>query len=249
MRLRSAICAAAILAACTPESEAPREEGDAGAGAVAEKRMPLPDCSTVETQDLGADGWKHPDCRLALPDNSGLAVEARYTKAEDESTKVTVQIVAPGDATLQTIEETMGNTFNRISAQDIDKDGKADLLLPLETGNVNTTWAVWRQLDDGKSFVRIGEPSGIEVVKTASGYFAVPSRSSANEWEVAFYQLEENALQPIVTASVVAEGEVDNITGVACSVTDDGGLAQTGLDLAAAKEKFCAEPSVAEIFK
>ena len=128
-------------------------------------------------------------------------------------------------------------------------DGKADLLLPLETGNVNTTWAVWRQQDDGKSFVRIGEPSGIEIVKTASGYFAVPSRSSANEWDVAFYKLEANALQPVVTASIVAQGEVDKITGVECSVTDDGGLAQTGLDPAAANAQFCAEPSGAQVFK
>ena len=249
MRLRLVLCAVALLAACTPESEAPTEEADAGAGGVAAKRMPLPDCSTVQTQDLGADGWKHPDCRVMLTDNSGLAVEARYTKAEDDSTKVSAQVVAPGDATLQTIEETMGNTFNQITVQDVDKDGKADLLLPLETGNVNTTWAVWRQQDDGKSFVRIGEPSGIDIVKTDSGYLAVSSRSSANEWDVAFYKLEANALQPVVTTSIVAQGEVDKITGVECSVTDDGGLAQTGLDLAAAKAQFCAEPSVAEIFK
>src|SRR5262245_38599743 len=121
MRLRLILCAAAaLLAACSPKSEAPSEEADAGAGGVAAKRVPLPDCSSVETQDLGADGWQHPDCRLMLTDNSGLAIEARYSKAEDESTKVSVQVVAPGDATLQTIEETMGNTFNKVSIQDID---------------------------------------------------------------------------------------------------------------------------------
>jgi hypothetical protein len=248
MQLRILLCAAAMLAACAPESEERSEEGDSGAGAAAEKRLPLPDCSTVQTQDLGADGWKHPDCRLMLNDNSGLAVEARYSRAEDETTKVSVQVVAPGDKTLQKIDETMGNTFNQISLQDVDKDGKADLLLPLETGNVNTTWAVWRQQDDGKSFVRIGEPSGVEIVKTESGYIAVPSRSSANEWDVAFYKLE-GELTPIATATATAEGEVDKITGVTCTITDDGGLAAAGLDQAAAKVKFCAEPSVAEIFK
>jgi hypothetical protein len=237
-----------MLAACSPESEAPSEEADAGAGAAAEKRMPLPDCSTVQTQDLGADGWKHPDCRLMLTDNSGLAVEARYAKAEDESTKVSVQVVAPGDATLQTIDETMGNTFNQISVQDVDKDGKADILLPLETGNVNTTWAVWRQQDDGKSFVRIGEPTGVEIVKTDSGFIDIPSRSSANEWDVAFYKLD-GELTPVATATTTAEGEVDKITSVTCKVTDDGGLATAGLDPAAAQAKFCAEPAVAEIFK
>jgi hypothetical protein len=248
MRLRLFLCVAALLAACSPKSETPGEEADAGAGGVAEKRLPLPDCSTVQTQDLGADGWKHPDCRLMLNDNSGLAVEARYSKAEDETTKVSVQVVAPGDKTLQKIDETMGNTFNQISLQDVDKDGKADILLPLETGNVNTTWAVWHQQDDGKSFVRIGEPSGVEIVKTESGYIAVPSRSSANEWDVSFYKLE-GELTPVATATTTAEGEVDKITGVTCVVTDDGGLATAGLDQAAAQAKFCAEPSVAEIFK
>jgi hypothetical protein len=249
MRLRFVLCAVAMLAACAPESEAPAEDAAADAGGVAATRIPLPDCSEVETQDLGADGWKHPDCRMMLTDNSGLAIEARYSKAEDESTRVTVQVVAPGDATLQTIEETMGNTFDRIDVKDIDRDGKADILLPLETGNANITWAAWRQQEDGKSFVRIGEPSGVGIAKTDSGYFAVPARSSANEWAVAFYKLEANALRPIVTATTVAQGEVDKITGVECTVTDDGGLVQTGLDLAAAKTKFCAEPSVAEIFK
>ena len=117
-----------------------------------------------------------------------------------------MQVVAPGDATLQTIKETMGNTFNGITAEDLDRDGKADLLLPLETGNVNTTWAVWRQKDDGKGFERIGEPSGVGISKTESGYFSVPSRSSAIEWDVAFYKLEADTLRPIVTASIVRGG-------------------------------------------
>jgi hypothetical protein len=246
MRLQLTLCVAALaLAACSPGAE-PATDGAAGA---AEKRMPLPDCSTVETVDAGADGWKHPDCRMMLTDKSGLAVEAHYTKAEDDSTKVAVQVVAPGDATLQTIEETMGNTFNGISLQDVDKDGKTDLLLPLETGNVNTTWAVWRQNDDGQTFARVGEPSGVEIVNTESGYIAVPARSSASEWSVPFYKLEANTLRPVVTAEVAAEGDADKITGVKCALIDNGGLSYTGLTQEAAKATFCAEPSVAGIFK
>ena len=57
--------------------------------------MPLPDCATIEATDAGADGWKHPDCRLMFRDQSGMAIEARYTPAEDDSTKITVQVVAP----------------------------------------------------------------------------------------------------------------------------------------------------------
>jgi hypothetical protein len=210
--------------------------------------MPLPDCASVETQDAGADGWKHPDCRLMFTDDSKLALEARYTPAEDDSTKITVQVVAPGDATLQTIEETMGNTFNGVALQDIDKDGKLDIQIPLETGNVNTTWAVWRQRDD-KSFIRIGEPTGVSIEKTASGYIAVQARSSANEWAVEFYKLEADDLKPVATADVIAQGEPDKITGVECTITDDGGLAAASLTPEAARAQFCAEPVVADIFK
>ena len=204
MKLQLAISAMALaLAACSPaptnEAEAPEE---AAAGAAA-KRMPLPECTAVEAQDAGADGWKHPDCRLMLPDQSGMAIEARYAAAEDDSTKVTVQIVAPGDATLQTLEERMGNTFNSPTAEDVDKDGLVDVLIPLETGNVNTTWAWWRQTSKGQ-FARAGEPSGVEIEKTDSGYIAVQGRSSASEYYVTFYKLVGDQLQQGVTARVTA---------------------------------------------
>ena len=94
MKLQLLICATVLgLAACSP---APSEESG-GANA---KRIPLADCAAVEAEDAGADGWKHPDCRIMLPDQSEIAIEARYTPAEDDSTKVTVEVVAAGDATL-----------------------------------------------------------------------------------------------------------------------------------------------------
>lgn len=242
MKLRLAICVAALaISGCSP---APDGEGDVAAA----KRMPLPDCATVEAEDKGAEGWKHPDCRLMFPDQSGMAIEARYTPAEDDSTKITVQIVATGDATMQTFEERMGNTFNGPLLDDFDKDGKVDIQLPLETGNVNTTWALWRQVDGGK-FVRIGEPSGVSIVTTDSGYLAAQGRSSAAEYYVSFYKLVGEDLQPVLTASVVGRGEPDKVTGVDCTIEDDGGLAGTGLTAAAAEAQFCAEPTVAGLVK
>jgi len=236
MKLRLAVCAIALAASACSPAPAPETEGAAGgATPAAAKRMPLPDCATVEAEDAGADGWKHPDCRLMFADQSGMAIEARYTPAED-------------DATLQVIDERMGNTFNGPSLEDFDKDGKLDILLPLETGNVNTTWAVWRQVDAGK-FVRAGEPSGVSLEKTESGYIAAPARSSANAWSVAFYKLEADALQPIATAEITAQGEPDKITGTECLVTDDGGIVAAGLTPDTAKAQFCAEKVVTEIFK
>ena len=245
MKLRLAVCAIALAASACSPAPAPEAEG---AAAPAAKRMPLPDCATIEATDAGAEGWKHPDCRLMFADQSGMAIEARYTPAEDDSTKITVQVVAPGDATTQSFEERMGNTFNGPTLEDFDKDGKVDIQLPLETGNVNTTWALWRQVDGG-TFVRVGEPNAVSLVKTDSGYIAAQARSSANEWGVSFSKLEGEELKPILTADVTAQGEPDKITGVVCEITDDGGLAATGLTVEAAKAQFCSEPAAADVFK
>jgi hypothetical protein len=242
MKLQLAICATVLgLAACSP---APTEE----AGGANAKRMPLPECAAVEAEDAGAEGWKHPDCRMILPDQSGMAIEARYTPAEDDSTKVTVQVVAAGDATLQTIEERMGNTFNGPTLEDVDKDGMVDILIPLETGNVNTTWAFWKQTSEGK-FARVGEPSGVEIEKTESGYLAVQGRSSAAEYYVTFYKLLGEELQQGVTARVEVRGEADKVTGVECSIEEDEELLASGMTADSAKAQFCAEAPVLALIK
>lgn len=235
------------LAACGPS---PAEDvADAG-GAPAAKRMPLPDCGAVEAADLGVDGWKHPDCRLMLPDQSGLAIEARYAPAEDDSTEIKIQVVAPGDATLQEIVERMGGTFNGPSVEDFDKDGKSDILLPLETGNVNTTWAVWRQ-GEGQTFLRVGEPNGVSIVKTDSGFIAVQGRSSASEYFVDFYKLESDKLEPMLSARVTGKLDDDGskVIGAECAIEDDANLMALGLTAEAAKAQFCAEPTVDGLVK
>lgn len=246
MRLRSVICAAAFAAACSP---APASDEAPAGDAPAAKRIPLPECASVEAEDAGADGWKHPDCRMMFPDDTGMAIEARYTPAEDDSTKISVQVVAPGDATLQTIEERMGNTFNGPTLVDFDKDGKTDIQLPLETGNVNTTWALWRQASEGK-FVRIGEPSGVEFAKTDSGYFASQGRSSAAEYYVTFYKLVDENLEDVVTARVMGEGEPGKAK-VTCSIDteESPGLTALNLTAEAAQAQFCAEPMVDALVK
>ncbi len=244
------VCLAALLAAaaCSPAPET--DTAAAPADAPAAKRMPLPDCGEIEAQDAGADGWKHSDCRLMLSDQSGLAIEARYTPAEDDSTEVKVQVVQPGDATIQELVERMGNTFNGPNLEDFDKDGKTDILLPLETGNVNTTWAVWRQTD-GQKFVRVGEPSGVSILKTDSGFIAVQGRSSAAEYYVDFYKLDADTLKPMLTARVAArlDDQGSKVIGADCSIQDDADLAALGLSADAAKAQFCAEPTVDGLVK
>lgn len=234
-----------LITACSPapsETAADRARKDASGPGT------LPDCTTVSLVDLGADGWKHPDCRGALQDGSGLAFEARYEPAEDDSTQITVDISSVDHSKLQSISERMGNTIAAPSLQDLDSDGKKEILIPLETGNVNTTWAVWRQTGS-LQFVRAGELSGVSIETTSSGFIATPARSSANEWAISFFKADSGQLIPQVTVRVVAQGEPDKITGVVCSIEDDGGLASLALAPEEARARFCAEPIVADTFK
>jgi len=233
--------------ACSPRPQ-PAEYPAPAAMSVAE-RMPLPDCAGIEAIDAGADGWTHPDCRLVVPGDAGLALEARFRKGPDESTLVTFQVVGPGDATLQTIEETMGNTFQPPQTQDVDLDDRADILVPLETGNVNTNNAIWLQGEDG-TFKRAGELSGVSILNTESGYIAAQARSSAAAWSVEFWRVDGGVLFPVATAEVTATGEDDGtVTGVSCEVLFDGDIADIGLTPKQAEKQFCAEPAAADIFK
>jgi hypothetical protein len=244
------------LAACAPKTETPVAGAadpvpppvDAGAQ---QKRFPLPDCTTVQAVDAGAAGWEHPDCRIQSADTKGLAFEARYTKpVEGQQMTVTVQVVAPGDATVQAITEKMDGTFSAPSLQDIDGDGRDELLVPLMTGNVNTNWAVWRSKGDSDQYVRVEELSGVDIGRTVDGFITVSARSSAASWNVEYWKFDGDDLEHIATAAVTAEGDGQgNVTKSTCTVEDKGGLADEGLTPASAQSKFCSEPAAADIFK
>lgn len=245
-RLVLAALAAVAFAACTPETEAPADTAEAPPEA-AQKRMPLPDCAGVSSEVDAEGKLVYTDCRGMFEDQSGLAFEARWTTEGDVTTE-TVQIVGPGDATLQTITETMDGAGGSPSSKDVDGDGRADLLVPRYQGMVNTTWAVWMQGAD-QSFARAGELFGVDLQKTESGYIAAPSRSSADTWSVAFLTLEGGALVPQATVDVKAEGTPDGaVTGWTCSLQAEAQLAE-GLEAKVAEAKFCAEPIAAGIFK
>lgn len=250
MRFVLGLAAVALAAACSP-STAPADSTAAPAEEAAQKRMPLPDCATVEAVDAGAAGWAHVDCRLQSSDSAGLAFEARYSQpVEGQQTTVTVQVVAPGDATLQTIEEKMDNTFGAPELQDIDGDGRDELLIPLVTGNVNTTWAVWRATDASIEYRRLEELSGVSIDHTGDGYIVTSARSSANSWVASYWRFDGEDLEPLVDVTVTAEGDADgNVTSETCAVEDTGGLADLGLDAAAAEAKFCGDPVVEQIFQ
>jgi hypothetical protein len=250
MKICLAISAMLALAACSPKPEAPHADPAPPtdpAPASNAKRMAMADCDGNGPGELK-------DCRINSSDKSPLMFEVRYGQpvdtADGRKTPATIQVVETGDATLQTITEQVGAGAGAPHAEDIDGDGYAELLVPLETGNVNTTYAIWLMPAGARQFIRVGEASAVEFRKTGSGYIAALARSSANEWAVQFFKLTNDPkLVPVLTADVTAKGTPDKIAGVACHVMDDGGLKDLKLTPKAAEARFCAEQVVKDVFK
>ncbi len=247
------VLAALLATACTAKTEKAAETAAPAMEAPAAKRMPLPDCASVEPSDAGDKGWTHPDCRMMAAGDSGVAFEVRYAESNEPGgppTKVSIQVVGPGDATLQTITEGMESTFAAPRLYDLNRDGVDELLVPLETGNVNTNYAVWAKGPGEAPYLRAGEVSAFAFDWSDAGYVAALSRSAANIQVVEFLKLVDGKLAPIVRADITAEGEENGkVTGTTCDITDEGGMAAEGLTLEAAKAKFCEDKLVKAAFE
>jgi hypothetical protein len=160
--------------------------------------------------------------------------------AGTQSGAVTIDVVGDNGQVQQTFTEPDVSEYHAPSVEDVDGDGRADVLAPRVTGNVNTEWGVW--IFDGARYERVGELSGVEVQRTADGYIAVPARSSCCSWNVRYYRLDDSGLHHLVTAQIDgAEETPGGAVRSTCTLSETPGLADLHLSEAAAREKFCAE--------
>ena len=190
----------------------------------------LPQCDGLEY--TGA----HEDCALALADGRQISFDftpGAATNEWDEPIEALDIVLFSADGQLvQGFADTAGRTFAYPSLEDVDGDGDVDLLLPQETGNVNTTSHVWLQGDAG--FAAAGSINGIGIAPEGDGLMSVPARSSAAAWETTYYIARENRLLGVFSIST-------DLSDNSCSVNDwDGGLAEAGLTLEEATARFCA---------
>lgn len=215
------------------------------------KQSVLPACAKLEATNAGDAGWTHPECAIQSKDSAALVFEVRYPKPEPgQPNGVQVRVIGPEQEALQTIEEGMDSTPSAPKLEDIDGDGRDELMIPLSTGNVNTTWAIWRATGSSRHMTRAGQLSAVEIARTESGYVTASARSSAAAWNVDFYRFDGAALRPIVSTQVEAvPDDTGGIGSVNCSVMDAGGLASVNLTPEAAQQQFCAEPMVQKVFQ
>lgn len=185
------------------------------------------------------------ECRLEA---SGQTLHVRFAElaAGMQSGNVSIDVIGSDGRVDQTVLESDVSEYRAPSVQDVDGDGRGDILIPLMTGNVNTDYAVWLYSGADGRFERVGAVSGVEIKRTDEGYVAVPARSGAASWAVSFFRLDQEGLHPLVTLQIDGE-EVDGAIRSTCTVLEGDGLTAVGLNERAAQEKFCAEPA-AQVF-
>jgi hypothetical protein len=198
-----------------------------------------PECSELElTGELNAA-----ECRLEA---SGQTMHVLFgaLPAGVQAGAVTVNVIGERGQIAQTLVETDVFEYHMPSIEDVDGDGRGDILIPRVTGNVNTEWGVWVYSGERQHYERAGDISGVEIERTADGYLAVPARSSAASWNVRYYRLDESGLHHLVTAQIDGEAEAaDGSIRSSCTIPEAPGLAELNMSQRAAEEKFCAEPA------
>ena len=220
------IIAGLALTACAPQVQ----------------RVDLTNVQDCAALTRGDDGQLSGDCKMSAGP-AQLHVTFEEPTTEGQGGNVRVDVLNDQGAVAQTFTETNVSEFLPPGAEDIDGDGRADILIGLAGGNVNTEHAVWLYSGQDNAYRRAGEVSGVEFSRTSDGYLAVPARSSAASWNVAFYRIGP-ALEPLVTISVTATDVTDDgqVRASECKIEEAPGLGSLNMTEEAARMKFCAEP-------
>lgn len=184
-------------------------------------------------------------------DVSGDLVRFSFATPDPEATTgaVRAEVMGGGASVVQVLQEESVSAYLAPTAQDIDGDGRADIVIPLEAGNANIAQALWLFSLQQGAYRRVGVVSGVDIARTAEGYVVVPARSSAAVWSVAFYSLDETGLAPLITLNIEARGgDADGQAARAtCTVEEAPGIPLLGLSAEDARARFCIEPA-AQVF-
>ena len=185
-------------------------------------------------------------CTLIANDET---LRVRYSPVAEgaQGGAVSVDVLGEDGAVSQTMLESDVSEYLPPSVQDVDGDGRGDILIARESGNVNTASGVWVFNGDAGAYRRVGEISGVEIVNTVDGYVAVPARGGAAMWNVAFYQLDADGLHMLASVNVEGEELAGGQIRSTCSLLDAPGIERVSLTTAEAEAKFCAEPA-AQVF-
>lgn len=197
----------------------------------------------AQTQDLASCA----DIDPALVYECGLSANAESLRVRfiPATETLSVEVLQPDGRVRQQLLETGVAEFRAPRTEDVDGDGRADLVIPVGAGNVNTISALWVFGGEGL-YRRLGEVSGYAFARTDEGLLVVSSRTSAAAHNVAFYALGEASLDLIASVDQEAEELAGGTRRSRCALADAPGIEALSLSTREAELKFCAAADTGE---
>lgn len=193
--------AAALMAQDYSEPDFTHEEG-------------LPWCDQLDSND------RHEDC--ALQPTDGRELMAIFTFTDGEWGQNGRMEVNTYEGRLLQAFDFETESFFYPSLEDINSDGREDILVPLITGNVNTEYAIFMGTGDG-FLHQPWQVSGFAVeAATEDGLIVARARSNAAESYAEFYRFDGEAVSAEATV-LLSFMDVENPDdGPDCSLTQGG---------------------------
>jgi hypothetical protein len=186
------------------------------------------------------------ECRLEANDET---MHFKFAAVEEGAGDISAEIIGARGEVRQVISETGVFEYLLPHVHDVDGDGRADLLIPRSSGNVNTVSAVWLFNGERGVYERVGEINGVSVNRTEDGLVAVASRSNAASWNVAFHRLDQSGLLMVASVDIEGMERVGETLRTRCRLADAPGIEALGLSPADANAKFCSEPATINVFE
>lgn len=221
----------------------------------------LPPCPSRSTTLVPEHPIPHTDCRLSTADGSGITFDVEYwrpnsdTKGSPEYPPLSVRVTVHDGAgnEVQQINELLEpDSPSPVGLQDIDGDGRDEMIIPITTrtlnGAVNTRFSVFRAEKQSTHFER-AQMIGQAIYAGGDGYVVVNSGAFTSR-DLEFYLPTAAGYTPVAALTMSVE-DVDLDTGrvltVSCMVHKTPGLSAVDIDWRDSPV-FCDSPAARAIW-
>lgn len=174
----------------------------------------LPLCDQLEADE------NHEDCALQTGNGAEFILTFEFSPSGDRR-EIINTTVRYADGTLAQTMSYATESFFYPSLSDLNGDGREELLVPIMTGNVNTTYSLAIGTEYGFEWTSY-ELNGYGVDPVGDGVFMVAARDSAISRYIEFYRMDGTTIESIATLELSYDSVDDPDDGPNCRLVNGG---------------------------